>query len=202
MYGRCRLSPSSTGRTRCACPEKGSGTTLTVVGPETRYAKTMDGLHVAYQVVGDGPIDIVYVPGFVSHVELAWEWPSIAQSYRSLASFCRLILFDKRGTGMSDRNPDGRAPDLETRMDDLRAVMAAAGSERAVILGVSEGAPMAILFAATYPEQTLALVLVGGFARDLWAPDYPWGSREEDIERHLQDIEQRWGTSTSSDETA
>ena len=169
---------------------------------ETRYARTVDGLHIAYQVVGDGPVDIVYVPGFVSHVELGWEWRSVAESYRALASFSRLILFDKRGTGMSDRVPADRLPDLETRMDDVRAVMDAARSDRAVVMGVSEGAPMAILFAATYPQKALALVLVGGFARELWASDYPWGDPEETIEHEAQEIEQRWGSAQLAAEAA
>jgi len=172
------------------------------VTPETRYARTADGVHVAYQVVGDGPIDMVYVPGFVSHLELGWEWPAIAESYRALAEFSRLILFDKRGTGMSDRVPDDRLPDLETRMDDVRAVMDAAGSERAVILGVSEGAPMAILFAATYPGRTAGLVLVGGYARELWAPGYPWGWPEHELERDEVDTQRRWGTSELAREIA
>jgi len=170
--------------------------------PDTRYARTADGVHIAYQALGDGPIDMVYVPGFVSHLELAWEWPSIAHSYRVLAEFSRLMLFDKRGTGMSDRVPDDRLPDLETRMDDVRAVMDAAGSERAVILEVSEGAPMAILFAATYPARTAALVLIGGYARELWAPDYPWGWSEHDLTRDEADIERRWGDPDLSREIA
>jgi pimeloyl-ACP methyl ester carboxylesterase/class 3 adenylate cyclase len=154
--------------------------------PETRYARSGD-VSIAYQVVGDGPFDLVYVPGFVSHVELRWTVPSFAESLRELASFSRLILFDKRGTGMSDRVAG--APTLETRMDDLRAVMDAVGCRRAALFGVSEGAPMSLLFAATYPERTAALVLRAGFPRTLWAPDYPWGRTEEqyrqDLERQL-----------------
>src|SRR5690348_11896087 len=150
--------------------------------PETRYAQSGD-VSIAYQVVGDGPFDLVYAPPFISHVELAWEIPGLATFFERLASFCRLIRFDKRGTGMSDRV--GSLPTLETRMDDLRAVMDAAGSERAAILGVSEGGPMAILFTATYPDRAWALMLEGAFARRLWAPDYPWGTREEDFERGL-----------------
>jgi pimeloyl-ACP methyl ester carboxylesterase/class 3 adenylate cyclase len=144
--------------------------------PETCYARSGD-VSIAYQVVGDGPLDLVYVPGFVSHVELRWTVPSFAESLRELASFSRLILFDKRGTGMSDRVAG--APTLETRMDDLRAVMDAVGCRRAAVFGVSEGAPMSLLFAATYPERTASLVLRGGFPRTLWAPDYPWGRTEE-----------------------
>jgi pimeloyl-ACP methyl ester carboxylesterase len=151
--------------------------------PETSYARSGD-ISIAYQVVGDGPFDLVYVPGFLSHVELRWTVPSFAESLRELAAFSRLILFDKRGTGMSDHVAG--APTLETRMDDLRAVMDAVGSRRAAIFGVSEGAPMSLLFAATYPERTAALVLRSGFPRTMWAPDYPWGRREEDYPHELQ----------------
>jgi class 3 adenylate cyclase len=159
--------------------------------PETRYARSGD-VSIAYQVVGDGPFDLVYAPPFISHVELAWEVPGLAAFFRRLASFCRLIRFDKRGTGMSDRV--GSLPTLETRMDDLRAVMDAAGSERAALVGASEGGPMAILFAATYPDRAWALVLAGAYARKLWAPDYPWGLREQEFEQELADETQVWGT--------
>jgi pimeloyl-ACP methyl ester carboxylesterase len=157
------------------------------VRPETSYARSGD-LSIAYQVLGDGPFDLVYVPGFVSHVELRWTVPSFARGLEELAEFSRLILFDKRGTGMSD--PVVGAPTLEARMDDLRAVMDAVGSRRAALLGVVEGAPMSALFAATYPERTAALVLRNGFPRTMWAPDYPWGRTEEqyrrDVERELR----------------
>ena len=155
--------------------------------PETRYARSGD-VSIAYQVVGEGPFDLVYVPGFVSHVELRWAVPSFARALEELAEFARLILFDKRGTGMSD--PVVGAPTLEVRMDDLRAVLDAVGSQRAALLGVVEGAPMSVLFAATYPDRTAALVLRNGFPRTMWAPDYPWGRTEEqyrnDVERELQ----------------
>ena len=124
--------------------------------PETRYARS-DDVSIAYQVTGEGPFDLVVVPGFVSHVELTWQVPAMTEYFQRLASFCRLIRFDKRGTGMSDRVTG--VPTLETRMDDVRAVMDAVGSERAALMGVSEGGPMSILFAATYPERTSALVL-------------------------------------------
>jgi pimeloyl-ACP methyl ester carboxylesterase len=157
------------------------------VRPETRYARSGD-VSIAYQVVGDGPFDLVYVPGFVSHVELRWTVPSFARSLEQLAAFSRLILFDKRGTGMSD--PVVGAPTLETRMDDLRAVMDAVGCQRAALLGVVEGAPMSVLFAATYPDRTAALVLRNGFPRTMWATDYAWGRTEEqyraDVERELR----------------
>ncbi len=139
-----------------------------MTAPETRYAKTADGVHIAYEVVGDGPVDIVFVMGWTSHIELMWEEPSLARFLTRLASFSRLILFDKRGMGLSDRVPDDRLPSLEVRMDDARAVMDAVGSERAVVFGVSEGGPMATLFAATYPERTIALVLFGTGA--CWKP--------------------------------
>ena len=160
------------------------------VEAETRYARSGD-VSIAYQVTGDGPFDVVFVPGFVSHVELAWDVPGMAAYNRRLASFCRLIRFDKRGTGMSDRVSG--VPTLETRMDDVRAVMDATGCERAALIGVSEGGPMSILFAATYPERAWALALCGTFARVRWAPDYPIGASDEEARRDDEEIEQRWG---------
>ena len=130
---------------------------------------TSDGVHVAYQVVGEGPFDLVYVPGFTSHLDLNWEPPSLHVTER-FSSFSRLILFDKRGTGMSD--PVDDVPTLEQRMDDVRAVMDAAGSEQAAFFGFSEGGAMALLFAATHPERTRALALWGAMARTTYAPDY------------------------------
>jgi pimeloyl-ACP methyl ester carboxylesterase len=115
------------------------------------------------------------VPGWISNVEAAWGEPTMARFFERLASFSRLILFDKRGTGLSDRVPESALPSLETRMDDVRSVCDAAGSERAALLGVSEGAPMCALFAATYPARTTAIILFGGYARRLQAPDYQWG---------------------------
>ena len=168
--------------------------------PETRYAKS-GGVSIAYQVVGDGDLDLVYAQPYVSNVELAWDYPPSAQFYRRLASFSRLIMFDKRGTGMSDR--DVGVPQLETRMDDLRAVMDAAGSERAALLGASEGGPMTLLFAATYPERVGAVVVYGTApARSLWAPDYPQGRREEDLLREAARDEQRFGTREDIEESA
>src|SRR4051794_26889011 len=123
--------------------------------PETRYARSGD-VHIAYQVVGDGPIDLVLVPGFVSHVEESWEDPGATHFLQRLTSFSRLIRFDKRGTGMSDRVPDAALPTLDERMDDVRAVMDAAGCERAALLGMSEGGPMSVLFAATHPQRATA----------------------------------------------
>ncbi len=132
--------------------------------PETKYAKSGD-VHIAYQVIGEGPVDLVIVPGWITHVELAWEDPAEAAFRNRLASFSRLIVFDKRGTGLSDRVPVNQLPILEERMDDVRAVMDAAGSERAALMGISEGGALSALFAATYPERTASLVLYGSFAR-------------------------------------
>ncbi len=139
---------------------------------KTQYTRSGD-LHIAYQVVGEGPLDLVYVPGWISHVELAWEEPTLARFLRRLASFSRLIMFDKRGTGLSDRVSNDKLPTLEERIDDLRAVMDAIGSERAAVFGFSEGGNLSALFAATYPERTTALVMFGTFAKRIWSPDYP-----------------------------
>jgi pimeloyl-ACP methyl ester carboxylesterase len=152
------------------------------VPPLTRYARSGD-VSIAYQVLGDGPFDIVFVPPMVSNVELGWDVPNVHTFLERLASFSRLIHFDKRGTGMSDRVVG--APTLETRMDDVRAVMDAAGSERAALVGWSEGVAMSCLFAATYPERAWALVLYGGKARELRAPDYPWGPTEAEALRAI-----------------
>jgi class 3 adenylate cyclase len=160
--------------------------------PETRYAKAPDDVHIAYQVVGDGPFDLVFVPGFVSHVEYSWDDPRVAHCFERLASFARLIMFDKRGTGMSDRT--GALPDIDQRMQDVVAVMDAAGSEHAALMGVSEGGPMSILFAATYPERADALVLYGAYARFLRAPDYPCGIDRDALHRFSRYVEERWGT--------
>jgi class 3 adenylate cyclase len=159
--------------------------------PATQYARSGD-VSIAYQVFGNGPFDLVYIPPFVTHLELAWEVPMLAAYFRRLGSFSRLILFDKRGTGMSDRVSG--VTDLETRMDDVRTVMDAAGSERAAILGLSEGGPMAIVFAATYPDRLWALVLTNTFPRRLWAPDYPWGLRESEFDQEVAEADRRWGT--------
>lgn len=161
--------------------------------PRTQYAKTEDGTNIAYQVLGDGPFDLVFVPGFVSHVEQNFQVPVVRSALERLASFSRLILFDKRGTGMSDPAPG--APSLDTRMDDLRAVMDAAGSAEAALLGISEGGPMSVSFAATYPERTRALVLYGSLARLLCdPPDYPWGPTADDHEQFIEAAKETWGT--------
>ena len=159
---------------------------------ETRYARSGD-THIAYQVVGQGPIDIVYVPGWVSHVELCWEEPTYARFLNQLTSFARLIMFDKRGTGLSDRVRDDQLPTLEERMDDLHVVMDAAGSESAALFGVSEGGNLSALFAATYPEQTTALVMYGTFAKRIWSQDYPWAPTPEERQKVYEYVESGWG---------
>jgi class 3 adenylate cyclase len=158
--------------------------------PETRWARSGD-VNIAYQVFGDGPVDLVFCPPFASNVELAWEFAPRRALNESLASVARVITFDKRGTGLSDREV-GVAP-LEERMDDVRAVMDAAGSERAALLGIMDGGPLAILFAATYPDRCTGLVLFGTTPRTLWAPDFPSGEPRADAERQVVDIEQSWG---------
>jgi len=152
------------------------------VEAETRYALSGD-FHIAYQVTGEGPFDLVFVPGFVTHMELQWTLPGFDDFLHDLGSVARLIRFDKRGTGMSD--PVSGAPSLETRMDDARAVMDAAGSRRAAFFGVSEGAAMSILFAATYPERVAALVVRSCSPRTMWAPDFPWGRSADEYEREM-----------------
>ena len=169
--------------------------------PETHYARSED-YHIAYQVVGDGPIDLVVVPPFVSHLELYWEEPLVSRFFRRLASFSRLILFDKRGTGLSDRVPSSDLPTLEQRMDDVRAVMDAAGSKQAAVLGVSEGGPMSALFAASHPDRTRALVLYGTFASTIRAPDYPWTMDAATREKIIESIPDTWGQGTSVDQLA
>jgi pimeloyl-ACP methyl ester carboxylesterase len=155
------------------------------VVPETNYARSGD-LHIAYQVWGEGEVDLVLVSGFVGHVEVMWEHEPVRRFFERLGSFARVINFDRRGTGLSD--PVSEAPTLEERMDDVRAVMDAAGSERAALVGISEGAPTGILFAATYPERTQALVLEGGMARSTEAPDYPWAKPAEALIESGQEL--------------
>src|SRR3989442_3149577 len=158
--------------------------------PETRYTKSGD-INIAYQVIGSGPRDLILVPGWVSNIEVLWEEPAVARFLRRLASFSRLILFDKRGTGLSDRLGD--LPDLETRMDDVRAVMDAVGSERAALCGYSEGGVMCMLFAATHPARTTALITIGSFDRQRPGPGYPWGRTQEQQDAFLDMIQNGWG---------
>ena len=169
--------------------------------PETMYAPSGD-VNIAYQVIGDAPLDLVFVMGWVSHMEYFWREPSFARFLLRLASFSRLILFDKRGTGLSDRVPIDQLPTLEQRMDDVRAVMDAVGSERAALCGVSEGGPMCSLFAATYPEKTLALVMIGTYAKRIRDAEYPWGPTMEQREQFFDVMRRQWGGPVGIDERA
>lgn len=159
--------------------------------PSTQYAAS-GAVSIAYQVVGDAPTDLVLVPGFVSHVEVMWEHPAYAHFLSRLASFARLIVFDKRGTGMSD--PVSTPPTMIERMDDIRAVMHAAGSRRAALLGVSEGGTLGLLFGRSHPEMCTGLVLYGSWARRLQAVDYPWGFAPDEVEAFLEGMHRAWAT--------
>jgi class 3 adenylate cyclase len=174
---------------------------LPSVRPETRYAKSGE-LNIAYQVVGEGPFDLIYVPGWISNVELMWEEPAHAHVLDRLASFSRLILFDKRGTGLSDPVPLDRLPTLEERMDDVRAVLDAVECSQAAVFGFSEGGLMSILFAATYPERTTALVLYGVFAKRIKSADYPWAPSPEDRKREIVELERNWSDRMDLDKLA
>ncbi|HEY7750200.1 MAG TPA: adenylate/guanylate cyclase domain-containing protein [Aestuariivirgaceae bacterium] len=167
--------------------------------PRTLYTKS-GNVSIAYQVTGDGPIDLVFAPGWVSNVEYAWENPDYARLITRLSSFSRFIRFDKRGTGLSDR--DVKPSTLEQRVDDIRAVMDAVGSERAALLGMSEGGNMSVMFTATHPERSAALVLFGCFARAKWAPDYPWGSTQQQRDAFNDLMEKNWGDPVALDEAA
>ncbi len=159
---------------------------------ETRYARTEDGFHIAYRVAGQGPVDIVYIPGWFSNVDLIWDQPDIAPFLRWLARSARLIVFDRRGTGLSDEVAE--APHLDAMLDDVRAVMDAVGSPRAVLVGATVGAAIACMFAATYPERTLGIALIHFEARTAWAPDYPWGDTPEWHRDETDRIDAGWGT--------
>jgi pimeloyl-ACP methyl ester carboxylesterase/class 3 adenylate cyclase len=162
--------------------------------PETRYAKCGD-TSIAFQVTGEGRSDLLFIPGWISHVEHAWEEPSYAPFLRRMTAFSRLITMDRRGTGLSD--PVDRLPTLEERMDDARAVLDAAGSERAFVLGLSEGGALAALFAATYPERTAGLILLNTFVYDRHSADHPWAHTQEQVDRFLGALEQGWGRGAS-----
>jgi pimeloyl-ACP methyl ester carboxylesterase len=153
-------------------------------------------------VVGGGDVDLLCIAGFVSNVELAWEEPLLARYFNRLARFSRLILFDKRGTGLSDRVPRSELPSLEERMDDVLAVLEAARSERAAVMGHSEGGNLAVLYAATHPERVDALVTTGIFAKRRWSPDYPWAETPEQRERYIADLETRWGSDSDIERIA
>ena len=158
---------------------------------ETRYAVTVDGVHIAYQVRGGGPVDVVWIWGFTSNFEVELEQPRWARLIDEMASRWRVILFDKRGTGLSDRR---QTPDLEMRAEDLRAVLDAVGSDRAMLIGNAEGGALSAFFAATHPERVLALVLVNSWARIAWASDYPIGMTREAFEQDCELLRQEWGT--------
>jgi class 3 adenylate cyclase len=162
--------------------------------PSTRYVKS-DDVHIAYQVIGEGPLDLLFVPGFVSNIETIWQSPEQSAFFRRLASFSRLILFDKRGTGMSDRG--SQIFTLEQRMHDVQAILDAVGSKQTALFGISEGGPMSLLYTATYPERTSALVIYGSYAKRSWAPDFPFGWKDEQWQRVLDDIEHNWGSPQS-----
>ena len=159
--------------------------------PETRYAKSGD-VHIAYQVVGSGPIDLVLIPGLFTHVEHQWEEPSFARFLTRLASFSRLIVFDARGAGLSDQAPE--LPPMEEQVDDLRAVLDAVGSSSAAIFGLSQAGPMAILFAASHPERTRGIVLYGTYASPRRQEGYPWGRSDEWMEDYGHQIDREWGS--------
>jgi pimeloyl-ACP methyl ester carboxylesterase len=178
-----------------------AGATAPTAVPRVSYARSGQ-VNIAYQVVGSGPLDIVFVMGWVSHLEYFWNEPSFASFLSRLSSMARLILFDKRGTGMSDPVPISELPTLDQRMADVQAVMDAAGSRRAVLMGVSEGGPLCALFAATHPESTAGLIMIGSYARRLRAPDYPWGPTAEERDQFCQTIIRDWGGPVGIDERA
>ena len=177
---------------RCGWTGGCSGPQTDVV-PATCYARSGE-VSIAYQAFGDGALDLVFVPGFISHVELAWEEPYLARFLRRLAVFARVIFFDKRGTGLSDPVP--RPPGLAERMDDIRAVMDAAGSQRAALFGVSDGGCLCIAFAVAHPDRCASLVTYGSFARRLRCADYPWGWSAERLAEVLRGMDQGWATGT------
>lgn len=173
----------------------------TIALPRVHYARS-GSVNIAYQVIGSGPVDLVFVMGWVSHLEYFWNEPSFARFLTRLSSMARLILFDKRGTGLSDPVPVNELPTLERRMDDVRAVMDAAGSDHAVLLGVSEGGPMCSLFAATYPDKTEALIMIGSYARRLRDDDYPWGPTPAERDAFCNTLLDEWGGPVGVEERA
>ncbi|MBC7928701.1 MAG: alpha/beta fold hydrolase [Bryobacteraceae bacterium] len=169
--------------------------------PKTRYVEN-GGVNIAYQVTGDGPVDLVFVMGWVSHLEYIWTEPRSARFLQRLSSFSRVILFDKRGTGLSDRVPLAQLPTIEQRMEDVHAVMDSIGSQRAVICGVSEGGCMSAVFAATYPQRAAALIMIATYASRLWAPDYPWAPTVEQRKVFFEEIRRDWGGPVGLEERA
>src|SRR5436309_1534857 len=162
--------------------------------PELRYATTADGTHIAYLVLGDGPVDLVYAFGYMSNIDADGDVPFHAAFRQRLASFSRLILFDRRGTGLSDREGLADANALEAGMDDIRAVLDAVGSERALLFGLTDGGMLTCLFAASHPDRTIGLVLWAPYARGRWAPDYPFGQTDDKWEADIEDMERNWGS--------
>jgi len=158
---------------------------------DVQFARSGD-VHVAYRVIGDGPVDLIYVQGAITRLQIGWELPQFRRYCERLAEFARVVLFDKRGMGMSDRVPG--ATTLEERMDDVRAVMDAVESERAALLGASEGGPLSLLFAAAHPERTVALILHGAEVRERTDDEWPWGEgTEEEFEAAMASLSERWG---------
>jgi class 3 adenylate cyclase/alpha-beta hydrolase superfamily lysophospholipase len=160
--------------------------------PETRYAKTVDGVHIAYQVVGDGPVDLLWLDGMRGNLEVMWEQPLVSGFFSKLAARCRVIRLDLRGTGLSDRGE--RAPNLETQMEDARTVLDAVASHRTAIAGHGRGCSAACLFASTFPGRVTALILISASARNRWSAAYPWGFTEDVLLRQLRVLEDGWGT--------
>lgn len=161
--------------------------------PTTKFTK-LGNDRIGYQVLGEGPVDLIFLTGMSSHVDLRWEEPLNEYFLHRLASFARLILFDRRGTGVSDPVPSDHLPTWEEWADDMRVVLDAVGSERTAIMAWLDGGPMAMLFAATYPERTIALIPFGETPRYAWAPDFPWGDTDEQLERNIAEDRARWGT--------
>ena len=164
--------------------------------PEVKYAKS-GTVHIAYQAYGSGSVNLVYAPGLISHLDYNWKLPTAARFFEGLGKFAKVAVFDKRGTGLSDR--EAGIPTFEERMDDIRAVMDAAGFERAILFGASEGAAMAVLFAASYPSRAAGLILYGGSAKGSWAPDYPWEWKKEEYEETISKMEKIWGSELLDD---
>ena len=186
---------------RAAITERITGGLISPLRPHTQYVQNGD-VNIAYQVCGDGPIDIVFVMGWISHLEYFWKHHLFASFLERLASFSRLILFDKRGTGLSDRVPNDKLPTLEQRMEDVHAVMDAVGSNQAVLIGVSEGGPMCSLFAATYPERTLGLVMFGTYAKRIKDENYPWAPSVEQRSAFFDVVQRDWGKPVGIEERA
>jgi pimeloyl-ACP methyl ester carboxylesterase len=178
-----------------------AGTSAPVEAPRVSYARS-GNVNIAYQVVGNGPVDIVFVMGWVSHLEYFWNEPSFASFLTRLSAMSRLILFDKRGTGLSDPVPISELPTLDQRIEDVQCVMDAVGSRRAVLMGVSEGGPLCALFAARHPEMTAGLIMIGSYARRLRAADYPWGPTADERDQFCQTIIRDWGGPVGIDERA